>query len=383
MGRSTIFAFHGAECTNIMTIDDVKKCATFQEYAPIIRPIILQRIESTLNAHRDIFADCGSLSYDVLERISIFARRGKILRALLAHLSYIGYGGADDSVVDLATAMELMQSFLLIHDDIMDKSDLRRDHPSMHTQYSQMVATDGAKQPRHIGNSLAICAGDICFALSSLSMESALRGAHALSSRERSNIRALFYHEITRVGIAQMDDIKFSDCATEPSSSQILELYHNKTGYYSIALPLKMGAMLARSSHELESITEIGRMAGAVFQMRDDCIDLMASKESGKSSANDFQNRRRTYIRQLFLEQASPQYIKQLHALECQPTDNQRAIQEFTALLTQSGVLDEAQATIHRMRDAGLQAVETLRRISPSARTLLADFMRYCATRQM
>ncbi len=377
----------------------------FAAYADRVRGGIGKRLELELARHRDLLAESGSFGSDIGKVSQDFAARGKMLRAILFTLSYQchtgGSGGGRDEVAgELAGgALELLQCFLLIHDDIMDKSDFRRGAPSVHRYYreraAQVSGSVGERERGHIGNSLAICHGDVLFALSCSLFGQALdrlaQRSGGVSGEARARIFNYFCSEVTRVGVAQMDDIIFAYNADEPGSSEVLGLYGNKTGHYSIVMPLVLGAEFALCPGNVPEIKKIGYSLGLVFQIRDDIIDLSPSETSGKSAGGDLANGRRTYLRQLFLERAAPGGVKELLELERSAAaagksgggerSAEQAVGRYRALLEDSGVLAEVSAAVDTRYGEICTGIHALKIADEAHRGLLIEFAAYCANR--
>ncbi|MGZ5496539.1 MAG: polyprenyl synthetase family protein, partial [Candidatus Aminicenantales bacterium] len=99
---------------------------------------------------------------DVLQRLRTFTLKGKMIRGGLVALGCDMAGGrAGAAAVRAGTALELIQSGLLIHDDIMDRDARRRGAPSIHEQYTLLAESPGTPEAAHFGTSMAICAGEI------------------------------------------------------------------------------------------------------------------------------------------------------------------------------------------------------------------------------
>ncbi|RPJ08679.1 MAG: hypothetical protein EHM28_03660, partial [Spirochaetaceae bacterium] len=133
-----------------------------QEYFADKKEKILGVMESFINTQNKSFAETGRFGTETLARIFQYAIRGKMLRGGLVMLGHDLWNGTQDAAALLtATSLELFQSALLIHDDIMDRDFVRRGMPTMHIQYARQCAADNLSDPGHIGEALGICTGDI------------------------------------------------------------------------------------------------------------------------------------------------------------------------------------------------------------------------------
>src|SRR3989338_16108 len=106
----------------------------------------------------------NSALYDSIREFSL--RKGKRIRPLLLILSYLGYCKPNKkisaSLYNASTCIEMLHNFMLIHDDIIDRSDLRRGKPTLHKLLGKTIKT---KDARKLGDDLGIIAGDIVYAL--------------------------------------------------------------------------------------------------------------------------------------------------------------------------------------------------------------------------
>lgn len=230
--------------------------------------------------------DLGNLNRwgrDVPKRLLKFTSGGKMLRAGLVHAgSVIAGGKINPSLVRVGGAVELIQTGLLIHDDIMDRDRLRRGKPAFHIQYEKK--NRNAPEPEHLGVSLGICAGDIAYFLAF----SILADSPVLLKR--------WSDELTRVGLGQMEDIFLSIRQGRVTEKEIMNLYLYKTARYTFSLPLVTGAVLAgASSGMIRKLDRLGEQLGMIFQIKDDEIGLFGqSGYTGKPVGSDIKEGKKT-----------------------------------------------------------------------------------------
>ena len=251
-------------------------------------------------------------------------------------------------------------AFLLIHDDIMDRDDLRRGAVSMHAQYTRDAVAHGLHtNADHFGNSLAICLGDIAHACAVELMVCAVRhcdctieaGAHLLEG---------YMREIALVGIAQMDDIAYGMGVGSPNVEQVLRLYRFKTGRYTFALPLSIGARLAHADrHFIDTLEQIGEGLGIIFQMRDDWIGLFG--ESGtKPVGSDIGENKKTIYRQLLFATVSNTERNRLTPLFGAGSLTDVQLEYVRATIRNSGVEDRVQAMLDERAEYIVRLVDAL-----------------------
>ena len=281
-------------------------------YFQNVRPGIERAIGAILRENAPKLGSISPLGAQLAERLETYARSGKMIRGILVRLGYeLCAAEAPDAALDLVldragAAMEVLQSGLLIHDDIMDRDVLRRGRTTVHAQYERDAAEACAADPAHHGLSLGVCAGDVAFFL----------GFHALAAlpvppalRERARkVAAFSAQELCWVGVAQMQDVRHGGggSGSHPDPAQILRVYRYKTGRYTFSLPLAIGAMLADAGPaHVEALDQAGENLGVLFQLKDDELGIFGdAAQSGKRADSDVRENKKTLLRHFLFEAA-------------------------------------------------------------------------------
>ncbi len=271
----------------------------FASYKKRITPVLLR----TLDQHEQKFSKWyGSGGKQVVRRVRKFTIQGKMIRGGLVIFAYeTSRPRSSAAVVRAAAAIELFHAALLIHDDIMDRSMLRRGLPSVYAQYARLAAERGFVTPGHYGMSQAIGVGDIYLFMAF----SLLADVQLPSTRKQKMIR-LFAEEMMKVGIAQMQEMELSAQKTLPSRQKILDVYRHKTARYTFSLPLMLGALMAgKSRQHMRSFEQIGEKMGVIFQIRDDELGIFSTEqESGKSVGTDIAEHKKTLLYYYLMKRA-------------------------------------------------------------------------------
>lgn len=277
------------------------------------RPGVAQAIRDSLTEFSPRLAAVSPMGEQWASRLNAYAQSGKMIRGMLVRLGYeLCATEAPDAamvrVLDRAgAAMEFFQAGLLIHDDIMDRDTLRRGGGTVHTQYEQDALKDATADPAHHGLSLGMCAGDIAFFLG-FHMLAALPLPPEAQDRAR-RVTAFSGEELCWVGVAQMQDVQNGAGGADPSPEHILRLYRYKTGRYTFAMPLMVGAMLANTPPEpLKALEQAGETLGVVFQLKDDELGVFGETDQlGKRAGSDIRENKKTLLRHfLFAAAADP-----------------------------------------------------------------------------
>jgi len=257
---------------------------TLKKYRETLWPIIEKKIIDLTK-----FPDYCQVNYKYkkevdfhLEIVSDYPRRmGKYLRPSLLLLTCQGMGGKIKNAINTAAAMQISEDWILNHDDIEDDSNNRRGSPSLHKIY---------------GNELAINAGD---ALHMIMWKVLIDNFKILDLKLATKISEEFYTMMSRTVLGQEIELKWSkENRFDLSDEDNFLILESKTGYYTIAGPMRLGAIIAGASKkELEIIYRFGVLLGRSFQIVDDLLDLtsdFAGLKSGKG--NDIYENKRTLM---------------------------------------------------------------------------------------
>ena len=220
-------------------------------------------------------------------------RDGKRVRPMLMVISYLGYTRRKTTeyskLIRCAASLELLHDFFLVHDDVIDRSDLRRGKPTLHRVFNKELGVDGKNS---LGPNLSIVAGDILF---TLAIEALLGLDEDPLRKEKALSQLLGTARDTGIGefIDVVNDVKkISDVAEE----DVLLTYILKTARYTFESPLLIGAILAGCDEkELDKLSRMGLALGQAFQIQDDLLDIFStSKKIGKPVLSDLNESKKT-----------------------------------------------------------------------------------------
>jgi len=265
---------------------------TFETYFARARKGLRDDLTAFMASKRGDVARLRPWGPDALRRLTAFTRKGKMIRGGLVALgSEMAGGRAGRAAVRAGAAFELIQSGLLIHDDIIDRDPRRRGGPSIHEQYARLAPGPGGDDARHFGTSLAICAGDIAIFLAF----EAMAGLAGPPERAAA-VQKLFAAEFGVVGLGQMLDVEAGASRKSLPNRRILEIYRYKTARYSFYLPLAAGWILGGGpGRVLPALHRLGEDLGLVFQIKDDELGLFGSAAAtGKPVGSDVRQGKKT-----------------------------------------------------------------------------------------
>ncbi|MDP3486167.1 MAG: short chain isoprenyl diphosphate synthase IdsA, partial [Methanobacteriaceae archaeon] len=198
--------------------------------------------------------------------------------------------GKSEYALKTAAAIELIHTFSLIHDDIMDKDEMRRGEPSVHVLW---------------GEPMAILAGDTLF---SKAFETVIRTKIDVSSYKRVNeALAVVVDSCIKICEGQACDMSFEE-QFDVKESEYMDMIYKKTAAL-IAAATKAGAIMGGGNPEqVEALSEYGRLIGLSFQIQDDYLDVISDEKSlGKPVGSDIVEGKMTLMVVKALAEASPE----------------------------------------------------------------------------
>jgi len=212
---------------------------------------------------------------DVLTRF--VARDGKRVRPALLYYTYRACGGqSDEQVMPMAMSVELLHTYLLIHDDIMDHADVRRGEPAAHVMYTDLHRERGWQgSSDHFGESVAILLGDLA---QTYSLE--LFSSVDLASEVASEFRVQFSNMCQEVVLGQYLEMT-AGYREHLEEDELLRVLRMKSGRYSVERPVQLGYLLARAPEATrQALTIYGLQMGEAFQLQDDLLGMFGDAET-------------------------------------------------------------------------------------------------------
>jgi geranylgeranyl diphosphate synthase type I len=249
-------------------------------------------------------------SDDFYKRLLDFSQNGKAARgAIFLYTSKMFGHEVDKDLLNLASALEVIQGSLLIHDDIMDNDRMRRNKETIFVQYENVLKEEHTDTAEHTGVSLAICMGDVCFFLANYFVTQT-----NISPEIKSALIDLISKELIEVGFAQMYDC-VNTVGKYDSEDQILSLYKYKAARYTFSLPLMMAAIVNKQNKEVvDQLSLLGEYIGVLYQIHDEELGLYGKEEEiGKPVGTDIREDRKTLYKTYLYESANDEERKQLN----------------------------------------------------------------------
>jgi geranylgeranyl diphosphate synthase type I len=230
--------------------------------------------------------DADPLGPDVIALVDalrdLTMRGGKRFRPALLVAAYraVDEDAPDAVALDAGAALELLQTYLLVHDDWMDRDDVRRGGPAVHALLAHHFGS------RTTGDAAALLAGDYA---SAMALE-ALASVKATGDRIARAARLFAQIQQDAIRGQQIDLV---------GRPQNIEVMHDlKTGSYTVRGPMLLGAILAGAEPAtLELLTRFAHPLGVAFQLRDDLLGAFGHpKETGKPFGSDIRSGKKTAL---------------------------------------------------------------------------------------
>ena len=291
---------------------------------------------------------------------SLVTAGGKRLRPAFVYWGHRATGADhDDAVFHPAAAVELLHTFALLHDDVMDRSANRRGRPTAHRALA--AAHERGRrlgEPGWFGYSAAILAGDLTFVWA----DELLDGT-PLPAATVARARAVF-SELRREVIAgqYLDLVLASDAAADEKGAHRVALL--KSARYTVTRPLLLGAAMAPphdGARVAEPLTTYGDAIGLAFQMRDDILGLFGDPtETGKSALDDLREGKRTLLILRALRLADPRQRVFLRSCLGDPDLDDGQAAEARRLVAATGALASVEALIDAHLTVALGAITNL-----------------------
>ncbi len=299
-------------------------------------------------------------------------RGGKRLRAVLVLGGYfLSTGRSPRPALPAAVALEHFQSWMLIHDDIIDHSEVRRGGPTVHRAMARAHAAAGGEgSSDSYGEGIAITLGD----LEEPATVGALLSASAPAASRLAAIAE--YVRMTRLtAYGQLLDIR--NGSLPPSrvrERDVLEVHRLKSAVYTVVSPLRIGSVLGGTSPaRLDDLERFGTDIGIAFQLRDDVLGAGFDAEDAGKSANDLVEGKRTLLVVRAWTRGSTADRARLDRVLGNPRASGGDVERAREVIRATGSLDYSEGKIRSLTQRALATVERSRTIPARGKPLLRE----------
>lgn len=326
-------------------------------------------IESALESNSKDVEEEISRTISTVNRVSLknalrysLLSGGKRIRPTMCVLSAEALGGDRNQALRFGAVVEYIHNFLLVHDDIEDGDEVRRNKPSLWKKFGVPVAIN-------VGDYIICKALDILWSLKEI----------GISDNLLVELIGEVSHCILETGEGQDMDI-LSRSENLVDEAEYMEIVRKKTGEYLI-LPIVGGAIISNAPPEIiSSLKSYGRFVGPAFQIRDDIIDLTEGKGRGEKGC-DIKEGKRSLLVVLVLSKCLPEEREQLLRIlnTKREEKNQTDIDWVNQLFTKYSITDLAQQKAYDLAD---KSKEEIKDFPSDFKRLLEQFADFVVGRQ-
>lgn len=287
------------------------------------------------------------------------ASGGKRIRPLLAALSTQLFGGDVNKVLKPAYGVELFHNFTLLHDDIMDNSDIRRGEPTVHKKF---------------GVNAGILSGDLMMVL-------ALKLASELDGTVQKEMYDLMIATSIELYEGQQYDVEFED-RNDVAQEEYIKMIELKTAVL-LGCSLKIGAIVANASVENQNkIYEFGRNIGLSFQIQDDYLDTFGDAQVGKKIGGDILNNKKTLLLISALQKGTAEQTAALQKWIATDNDDDAKIKAVTALFIETGAMEYCKNLSKTYFDKAVTYLNQIEEGNPDAKKSLFEIAQLIINRK-
>ena len=284
---------------------------------------------------------------------------GKRIRPSLTLMGCNLFSDNINDAIKPAIAVEIFHNFTLMHDDIMDKADTRRNHATIHKKWNENIA---------------ILSGDAMLIKS-------YEYISACQDNIIKKILSLFNKTALKICEGQQYDMNF-ESKNDVSIEEYLRMIELKTAVL-LATSSKIGALTGQASaDDAELLYEFGRYTGIAFQLQDDLLDVYARPEVfGKAVGADIVANKKTYLLVSALNCKDKNIISELISwIEKKEFDKEKKIKKITEIFNRLGLKDTTKAKISDYLNKGFNSLEKIS-VSDNRKTNLRELVQRMISR--
>ena len=309
---------------------------------------------------------------------------GKRIRPALVYYGYLASGGKEDQkILEVSMSLELIHSFLLIHDDIIDRDEKRHGITTVHEKYKkigQRIISKSKEDSAHFGNSMAIITGDIAYAMANEII-----------------FNSKFSPEIIIKALDKMQNIVYITCAGEmldvvmenrgrTSEKEILHMFEGKTSRYTFEGPLHFGSILSGNSDKkiLDKFSAYSLPLGKAFQIRDDILGIFGDeKKTGKPVGSDVSEGKQTLLLLKALQNGTREQKKNLQKYLGKKDLTKNELEEFRQIIRETGSLKYNQELAENFVAQSLEALKKIEFKNKEAKFFMEGLAEYIIKREV
>jgi geranylgeranyl diphosphate synthase type I len=342
-----------------------------------------RELEAWLERKRRLAAEAGSPeTLELIDGVGQLAvHGGKRLRPALVYHACRACGGPadppDTEILPLALATELLHTYLLIHDDIMDHAEVRRGLPAAHVRFRNAHRASGYHgDALDFGRSVAILLGDLAHTW-------AVELASGASSK-RPEVGRCFSAMSEEVIGGQYLELLVAQRRSAPET-ELTRVLRLKSGRYTAERPVQLGALLAGApALVVEELSRYGSAVGEAFQLQDDLLGMFGdAATTGKPVGDDLREGKFTFLIHHALAAATPEQREAIEDALGDPGVSAGDVARVQRILEETGARARVAGMIEERLLAARRALEGLPDLRPEGRLFLEGLLDYLWEREL
>jgi len=323
----------------------------------MVRMEVDTRLVEFFEAKRRETRELSPPTLELVDAIDALTMRGgKRLRPAVAAAGYrcVRPGQGMDRLVELGASLELLQSYLLIHDDWMDGDEVRRGGAAVHAGFRRI------HQDAHLGSALGVLAGDLA---SAYAWELFLEAPYSMQAWPQAS--AMFLKIQKEVYCGQQLDLT--------GDADVARMHALKTTSYSVRGPLLLGALLGNPSPaQLRALADWAGPIGEAFQIRDDLLGALGAPDSTGKPGMDIPHGKVSSVLAELRRTTSRLEREAVEAIVGQQDVAHRQLTQARRCLHESGVVARLERRIAELRQRALGTLDGAP-FNPQGRGMLTE----------
>ncbi len=270
----------------------------------------------------------------------LFGAGGKRIRPYIMRKAYEIFRPSNSEIVPIASAIEILHTFTLVHDDIMDQDEFRRGISTVHVKWN---------------NDVAILAGDVL-----QSLVFSLIGECSLNPAIKGHLVTDVSKSIIKICEGQALDLQFEQ-KSSVLVSEYLKMIKLKTGEL-LGLSARSGGVVAEADPQMiEALSQFGINYGVAFQIRDDILGVVADESKlGKPVGSDLRQGKKSFVTLYALNNLPKEAVDELASIMASEEDTSPDIARGITLVKESGAIKEAETLAEKYSQLALQNLSQL-----------------------
>ncbi|MGE2836801.1 polyprenyl synthetase family protein [Mycobacterium sp. SMC-4] len=287
---------------------------------------------------------------------------GKRLRPRFAYWAWrVGSqpGAVSQALVGVAAALELLHAAILVHDDVIDSSEIRRGRPSVRAELAAAHRADGGwGDSREFGDHMALLVGDLLWSTAHDTFDAAVAELQGDAARLRGAFRSMRREVLA----GQMLELR-AQAGRDYRADTAEKILRYKTSVYTVERPMELGLLVAGGATQATAaiVHEYAAAVGQAFQLRDDLADLFGTTDSsGKQGGDDIRSGKPTELLGVTLDRAGAPEVETLTGIVGRATAGERDVARAREIVLSCGAVDHVRRHIADLVGVAERAITRL-----------------------